>query len=83
MTAKLNKLYNSMHKDYLYQCPLNILQKHIWLNSADAQFGYRMTVGAVCADSHSQLIVGESRQVFHGSGVCYSMVNRHIPSLSY
>ena len=47
MNAKLNKPYNSMHKDDFEQIPLNILQKHIYLNnSADAKFGNRRTVYA-------------------------------------
>ena len=44
MIGKLNKPYNSMHKDGFLQFPLNISQKHIFLkNSADAKFGNRMT----------------------------------------
>lgn len=34
MIEKLNKPYNSLHKDYYKKCPLNILQKHILLKNS-------------------------------------------------
>ena len=49
MIAKLNKWYNNA-EILLKQFPLKMLQKHMYLkNSADAKFGNRMMVCALCA----------------------------------
>ena len=50
MIDKFNKPYNDMYKDHFEQFPEKSVQNHIYLNnSADAKFGNRMTVCAVCA----------------------------------